>query len=65
MNCDKNVGFRLYVTEKVFCVVLRDDPSTVNISDEMTKTSFGNIWKNLNTDNSKNDKSAKRFASVV
>ncbi|GAA6073515.1 sodium-driven chloride bicarbonate exchanger isoform X4, partial [Tachysurus ichikawai] len=38
----------------------KDDPSTVNISDEMTKTSFGNIWKSLSTDDSKNDKSAKR-----
>ncbi|TSS35881.1 Sodium-driven chloride bicarbonate exchanger [Bagarius yarrelli] len=38
----------------------KDDPSTVNISDEMTKTSFGNIWKSLSTDNSKNEKSAKR-----
>ncbi|KAK3561495.1 hypothetical protein QTP86_005996 [Hemibagrus guttatus] len=38
----------------------KGDPSTVNISDEMTKTSFGNIWKSLSTENSKNDKSAKR-----
>ncbi|KAI5626600.1 sodium-driven chloride bicarbonate exchanger isoform X5 [Silurus asotus] len=38
----------------------KDDPSTVNISDEMTKTSFGNTWKSLSTESSKNDKSAKR-----
>ncbi|KAK1805800.1 hypothetical protein P4O66_012789, partial [Electrophorus voltai] len=38
----------------------RDDPSTVNISDEMTKTSFGNVWKSLNKDNGKKDKIAKR-----
>ncbi|XP_026874091.2 sodium-driven chloride bicarbonate exchanger isoform X2 [Electrophorus electricus] len=37
----------------------RDDPSTVNISDEMTKTSFGNVWKSLNKDNGKKDKIAK------
>lgn len=43
------------------CAVLRDDPSTVNISDEMTKTSFGNVWKSLNTDNGKKDQNAKRY----
>uniref|UniRef100_A0A8C1QWY8 Anion exchange protein n=1 Tax=Cyprinus carpio TaxID=7962 RepID=A0A8C1QWY8_CYPCA len=39
----------------------RDDPSTVNISDEMTKSSFGNIWKGLNTDGTNKDQSSKRF----
>uniref|UniRef100_A0A8C1M6Z5 Anion exchange protein n=1 Tax=Cyprinus carpio TaxID=7962 RepID=A0A8C1M6Z5_CYPCA len=38
-----------------------DDPSTVNISDEMTKSSFGNIWKGLNTDGTNKDQSSKRF----
>uniref|UniRef100_A0A672SNG4 Anion exchange protein n=1 Tax=Sinocyclocheilus grahami TaxID=75366 RepID=A0A672SNG4_SINGR len=38
-----------------------DDPSTVNISDEMTKTSFGNIWKGLSTDSTNKDQSSKRF----
>ncbi|XP_062869122.1 sodium-driven chloride bicarbonate exchanger [Trichomycterus rosablanca] len=41
----------------------KDDPSIVNISDEMTKTSFGNIWKSLSTDNSKKDQSAKSSLS--
>uniref|UniRef100_A0AAR2IH50 Anion exchange protein n=1 Tax=Pygocentrus nattereri TaxID=42514 RepID=A0AAR2IH50_PYGNA len=45
----------------IFPCCFRDDPSTVNISDEMTKTSFGNVWKSLNTDNGKKDQSAKRF----
>uniref|UniRef100_A0A673JVH6 Anion exchange protein n=1 Tax=Sinocyclocheilus rhinocerous TaxID=307959 RepID=A0A673JVH6_9TELE len=40
----------------------KDDPSTVNISDEMTKTSFGNIWKGLSTDSTNKDQSSKRFA---
>uniref|UniRef100_A0A673ILP1 Anion exchange protein n=1 Tax=Sinocyclocheilus rhinocerous TaxID=307959 RepID=A0A673ILP1_9TELE len=39
----------------------KDDPSTVNISDEMTKSSFGNIWKGLNTDSTNKDQSSKRF----
>uniref|UniRef100_A0A9J7ZJ62 Solute carrier family 4 member 10a n=1 Tax=Cyprinus carpio carpio TaxID=630221 RepID=A0A9J7ZJ62_CYPCA len=39
----------------------KDDPSTVNISDEMTKSSFGNIWKGLNTDGTNKDQSSKRF----
>ncbi|XP_028820928.1 sodium-driven chloride bicarbonate exchanger-like isoform X2 [Denticeps clupeoides] len=39
---------------------LKDDPSTVNITDEMTKTSFGNVWKSLNTENAKKDLSSKR-----
>uniref|UniRef100_A0A4W4FZS3 Anion exchange protein n=1 Tax=Electrophorus electricus TaxID=8005 RepID=A0A4W4FZS3_ELEEL len=43
----------------------RDDPSTVNISDEMTKTSFGNVWKSLNKDNGKKDKIAKRFEFTI
>ncbi|XP_058646746.1 sodium-driven chloride bicarbonate exchanger isoform X2 [Onychostoma macrolepis] len=37
----------------------KDDPSTVNISDEMTKSSFGNIWKGLNTDSTNKDQSSK------
>nr|XP_023695152.1 sodium-driven chloride bicarbonate exchanger isoform X2 [Paramormyrops kingsleyae]XP_023695230.1 sodium-driven chloride bicarbonate exchanger isoform X2 [Paramormyrops kingsleyae] len=37
----------------------KDDPSTVNISDEMSKTSFGNVWKSLNTEDSKKDPSSK------
>ncbi|KAG1933470.1 sodium-driven chloride bicarbonate exchanger isoform X1 [Pimephales promelas] len=37
----------------------KDDPSTVNITDEMTKTSFGNIWKGLNSDNTNKDQSSK------
>ncbi|XP_026131068.1 sodium-driven chloride bicarbonate exchanger-like isoform X2 [Carassius auratus] len=37
----------------------KDDPSIVNISDEMTKSSFGNIWKGLNTDSTSKDQSSK------
>ncbi|KAG9349223.1 hypothetical protein JZ751_027666 [Albula glossodonta] len=37
----------------------KDDPSTVNISDEMSKTSFGNVWKSLSTDSSKKDPGCK------
>ncbi|KAJ8394523.1 hypothetical protein AAFF_G00045330 [Aldrovandia affinis] len=41
----------------------KDDPSTVNISDEMSKTSFGNAWKSLNIDSSKKDPSSKSSLS--
>ncbi|XP_065097663.1 sodium-driven chloride bicarbonate exchanger isoform X2 [Paramisgurnus dabryanus] len=37
----------------------KDDPSTINLSDEMTKTSFGNVWKSLTTDSTKKDESSK------
>ncbi|XP_056590176.1 sodium-driven chloride bicarbonate exchanger isoform X1 [Triplophysa dalaica] len=37
----------------------KDDPSTVNISDEMTKTSFGNVWKGITSDSCKKDQSSK------
>lgn len=55
---------RLFILESfksVDVLCLRDDPSTVNISDEMTKTSFGNVWKSLTSDGSKKDQSSKRF----
>uniref|UniRef100_A0A671N4D7 Anion exchange protein n=2 Tax=Sinocyclocheilus anshuiensis TaxID=1608454 RepID=A0A671N4D7_9TELE len=35
--------------------------SSISISDEMTKSSFGNIWKGLNTDGTNKDQSSKRF----
>ncbi|KAG5833999.1 hypothetical protein ANANG_G00281910 [Anguilla anguilla] len=41
----------------------KNDPSTVNISDEMSKTSFGNVWKSLSTDSSKKDQSSKSSLS--
>ncbi|XP_036397130.1 sodium-driven chloride bicarbonate exchanger-like [Megalops cyprinoides] len=41
----------------------KDDPSTVNISDEMSKTSFGNVWKTLSTESSKKDSSSKSSLS--
>ncbi|XP_031414270.1 sodium-driven chloride bicarbonate exchanger isoform X4 [Clupea harengus] len=37
----------------------KDDPSTVNISDEMTKASFGNVFEGLNTENTKKDMTSK------
>ncbi|XP_051528086.1 sodium-driven chloride bicarbonate exchanger-like isoform X5 [Myxocyprinus asiaticus] len=41
----------------------KDDPSTVNISDEVTKASFGNVWNSLTTDSAKKDQSSK--SSIV
>ncbi|KAG7331042.1 hypothetical protein KOW79_005011 [Hemibagrus wyckioides] len=32
----------------------KDDPSSVNITDEMSKASFGNTWKAVSSDGSKN-----------
>ncbi|XP_018597099.1 sodium-driven chloride bicarbonate exchanger-like isoform X5 [Scleropages formosus] len=43
----------------------KGDPSTVNISDEMSKTNFGNVWKSLSTENSKKDPSSKSFSDHV
>uniref|UniRef100_A0AAR2L071 Anion exchange protein n=1 Tax=Pygocentrus nattereri TaxID=42514 RepID=A0AAR2L071_PYGNA len=40
---------------------LRDDPSSVNITDEMSKASFGNTWRTVNSDTSKTDPTTKRF----
>ncbi|XP_021335416.1 sodium-driven chloride bicarbonate exchanger isoform X2 [Danio rerio] len=37
----------------------KDDPSTVNITDEMTKTSFGNVWKGLNPESANKEESSK------
>uniref|UniRef100_A0A3B4APK9 Anion exchange protein n=1 Tax=Periophthalmus magnuspinnatus TaxID=409849 RepID=A0A3B4APK9_9GOBI len=34
----------------------RSDPSTVNITDEMSKGSFGNVWKNVNPETAKKEK---------
>ncbi|XP_065097662.1 sodium-driven chloride bicarbonate exchanger isoform X1 [Paramisgurnus dabryanus] len=42
----------------------KDDPSTINLSDEMTKTSFGNVWKSLTTDSTKKDESSKSSLTV-
>ncbi|KAJ8416982.1 hypothetical protein AAFF_G00328600 [Aldrovandia affinis] len=41
----------------------KDDPSTVNISDEMSKTSFGNVWKALGSENPPKDPSTKSSLS--
>ncbi|XP_046887212.1 sodium-driven chloride bicarbonate exchanger [Hypomesus transpacificus] len=40
------------------------DPATVNISDEMSKGSFGNVWKSVNPENAekKKDPSVKSFS---
>ncbi|XP_031414267.1 sodium-driven chloride bicarbonate exchanger isoform X1 [Clupea harengus] len=43
----------------------KDDPSTVNISDEMTKASFGNVFEGLNTENTKKDMTSKSFPGAV
>uniref|UniRef100_A0AAY4BZB2 Anion exchange protein n=1 Tax=Denticeps clupeoides TaxID=299321 RepID=A0AAY4BZB2_9TELE len=45
----------------IICFVLRDDPSIVNISDAMSKGSFGNTWNIINTDNAKNNPHIKRY----
>lgn len=42
-------------------VSTRDDPSIVNITDEMTKASFGNVFQGLNQENAKKDMTSKRF----
>ncbi|AWO95556.1 putative sodium-driven chloride bicarbonate exchanger-like [Scophthalmus maximus] len=42
----------------------KGDPATVNITDEMSKGSFGNVWKSVSpVDNTKKEPSAKRLAS--
>lgn len=41
----------------------RSDPATVNITDEMSKGSFGSVWKNVNpAEATKKEPSAKRYA---
>uniref|UniRef100_A0A3Q3EZ12 Anion exchange protein n=1 Tax=Labrus bergylta TaxID=56723 RepID=A0A3Q3EZ12_9LABR len=45
-------------------VNLKGDPATVNITDEMSKGSFGNVWKSVNpTESTKKEPSAKRLAN--
>ncbi|XP_041637675.1 sodium-driven chloride bicarbonate exchanger-like isoform X2 [Cheilinus undulatus] len=42
-------------------VNLKSDPATVNITDEMSKGSFGNVWKSVNpAESTKKEPSAKR-----
>ena len=41
------------------------DPATVNITDEMSKGSFGNVWKSVNPETAKQEPSAKRLASLM
>ncbi|KAM7365475.1 hypothetical protein PAMP_016396 [Pampus punctatissimus] len=41
----------------------KSDPATVNITDEMSKGSFGNVWKSVNpAETTKKEPSAKRLA---
>uniref|UniRef100_A0AAQ4QVJ4 Anion exchange protein n=1 Tax=Gasterosteus aculeatus aculeatus TaxID=481459 RepID=A0AAQ4QVJ4_GASAC len=41
------------------------DPATVNITDEMSKGSFGSVWKNVNpAETTKKEPSAKRLTSL-
>ncbi|XP_051283925.1 sodium-driven chloride bicarbonate exchanger-like isoform X2 [Dicentrarchus labrax] len=43
---------------------LKSDPATVNITDEMSKGSFGNVWKSVNpTETTKKEPSAKSCSS--
>uniref|UniRef100_A0AAY5F0P1 Anion exchange protein n=1 Tax=Electrophorus electricus TaxID=8005 RepID=A0AAY5F0P1_ELEEL len=44
----------------------KDDPSYVNITDEMSKASFGNTWRTVSSDTSKMDPTTKRcgFLSI-
>ncbi|XP_076859015.1 sodium-driven chloride bicarbonate exchanger isoform X1 [Brachyhypopomus gauderio] len=37
----------------------KDDPSSVNITDEMSKASFGNTWRTVSSDTSKSDPTTK------
>lgn len=70
-----NTGFNLSVCNKGWrgkknqCVLSfyvclwRSDPATVNITDEMSKGSFGNVWKSVNpAESTKKEPSAKRLA---
>ncbi|KAL6484618.1 hypothetical protein MHYP_G00066630 [Metynnis hypsauchen] len=41
----------------------KDDPSSVNITDEMSKASFGNTWRTVNSDTSKTDPTTKSLSS--
>lgn len=43
---------------------LKCDPATVNITDEMSKGSFGNVWKNVDpSETTKKEPSAKSSPS--
>uniref|UniRef100_A0A667XLB2 Anion exchange protein n=1 Tax=Myripristis murdjan TaxID=586833 RepID=A0A667XLB2_9TELE len=42
----------------------KSDPATVNITDEMSKGSFGNVWKSVNPESTKKEPSAKRLVSL-
>ncbi|XP_034032740.1 sodium-driven chloride bicarbonate exchanger-like isoform X2 [Thalassophryne amazonica] len=39
----------------------KTDPATVNITDEMSKGSFGKVWESVNPENMKKDGSSKSF----
>ncbi|XP_029929208.1 sodium-driven chloride bicarbonate exchanger-like isoform X2 [Myripristis murdjan] len=41
----------------------KSDPATVNITDEMSKGSFGNVWKSVNPESTKKEPSAKSVSS--
>ncbi|XP_072556886.1 sodium-driven chloride bicarbonate exchanger-like isoform X3 [Paramormyrops kingsleyae] len=43
----------------------KDDPSTVNISEEMAKASFGNEWKALSTDTAKKEPASKSVSNCA
>ncbi|KPP63765.1 hypothetical protein Z043_117950 [Scleropages formosus] len=45
----------------------KEDPATVNISEEMAKTSFGNEWKTLNTatENTKKESGSKSVSNSI
>lgn len=45
-----------------FLCFRRSDPATVNITDEMSKGSFGNVWKSVNpAESTKKEPNAKRL----
>ncbi|XP_030007536.1 sodium-driven chloride bicarbonate exchanger-like isoform X4 [Sphaeramia orbicularis] len=41
----------------------KSDPATVNITDEMSKGSFGNVWKSVNPESTKREPSTKSSPS--
>ncbi|XP_030007515.1 sodium-driven chloride bicarbonate exchanger-like isoform X2 [Sphaeramia orbicularis] len=41
----------------------KSDPATVNITDEMSKGSFGNVWKSVNPESTKREPSTKSSTS--
>lgn len=58
-----DVERKLIVFLSFYVCFWRSDPATVNITDEMSKGSFGNVWKSVNpAESTKKEPNAKRLA---